>query len=187
MSSFVSDRLKKIRVLTYIVPRTHHAVPQHHGLSALPVKTLDDFTKGGGKLTGGTHKSHEEYGGSPRQYNDKLSTTFEKLGFSTTGADADSATTSGVKSHHQPTDSGVGGVGGPTSSGDGHHGVGTGVASEGVASGVGAAASRHRRDSNSSYSSSSEESVGGTRRKKDKLSRKAGGAGGVTGTGPVTA
>jgi hypothetical protein len=152
------------------------------------MKTLDEFTKNGGKLTGGAHESREEYGGAPRQYNDKLSTTFDKLGFGSSGAGAGAgaATTGGIKSHHQPTDSGVSGVGGHTNSGGGHRGVGTGVAGAGVAAagaGAGAAAHHHRRGSNSSYSSSSDESVGGTRRKKDKLSRKAVGAGGVTGAG----
>lgn len=138
------------------------------------MKTLDEFKSSGGKLTGasGTHGvSREEYDGAPRQYNEKLSTTFDKLG---------------LGKHHQQTDSGVGGVGSHTTSGTGHHGVGTGAAGAGVAAaGVGAAAHHRRRGSNSSYSSSSDESVGGTRRKKDRLSRRAvgTGAGGVTGAG----
>jgi hypothetical protein len=43
------------------------------------MKTLDEFKKAGGVLTGGQHSSHEQYEGAPRPYNDKLSTTFEKL------------------------------------------------------------------------------------------------------------
>lgn len=176
-----------IRTLTVIAFRTHHAAAQHHGISALPMKTLDEFTKGGAKLTGGAHERHEEYAGPPRQYNDKLSTTMDQLGFNNAGAGAGAgvgpgagSTTGGINSHHQPTDSGVSGVGGHANSGSGHRGMGTGMAGAGVAgAGVGTAAHRHRRGSNSSYSSSSDESVGGTRRKKDKLSRKAVGAGGA--------
>merc|ERR1711939_530479 len=65
---------------TIPVHETHHAASQHHGLSALPMKTLDEFKTAGGVLTGGKHGAHEEYDGPPRKYNDKLSTTFEKLG-----------------------------------------------------------------------------------------------------------
>jgi len=84
---------------TVPVHETHHAAAQHHGLSALPMKTLDEFKTSGGVLTGGNHGSREEYEGPPRKYNEKLSTTLEKLGLE------------GHGHHHQQTDSGVSGVG----------------------------------------------------------------------------
>jgi len=105
------------------------------------MKTLDEFTKAGGKLAGSSHESHEEYGGAPRQYNDKLSTTFEKLGFSRPGP---GATAGGIKSQHEPTDSGVSGVGEAFSPDSGHGGEDNGVAGAGLASGTGAATNRHR-------------------------------------------
>ncbi len=53
---------------------------QHHGLSALPMKTLDEFKTAGGALTGGKHSFSRGIPGlPPRPYNDKFSTTFEKL------------------------------------------------------------------------------------------------------------
>jgi len=64
---------------TVPIHETHVAAAQHHGLSALPMKTLDEFKAAGGALTGGNHSAREEYEGAPRPYNDKLSTTFEKL------------------------------------------------------------------------------------------------------------
>merc|ERR1711939_633712 len=103
---------------TIPVHETHHAASQHHGLSALPMKTLDEFKTAGGVLTGGKHGAHEEYDGPPRKYNDKLSTTFEKLGLEakeamfghhsgTTGTGVGSNIGSG--SHHRQTDSGISG------------------------------------------------------------------------------
>lgn len=100
---------------TIPVHETHHAAAEHHGLSALPMKTLDEFKQAGGVLTGGTHGTREEYDGQPRKYNDKLATTFEKLGL---GHGHDSTgTTTGTHSHHHQTDSGVGGVGDDYNSG----------------------------------------------------------------------
>lgn len=61
------------------VHETHHAGSQHHGMSALPMKTLDEFKGAGGVLSGGKHHTHEEYEGAPRPYNEKLSTTIEKV------------------------------------------------------------------------------------------------------------
>jgi hypothetical protein len=108
------------------------------------MKTLDEFTRSGGRLTGGSHNTHEEYEGAPRQYNEKLSTSFEKLGLADRGMGAAGADVS------------IAGVGGAT-----HH---------------------CRKGSNSSSSSSSSaKSVEGTQRKKDRLPKKAGDAGGVTG------
>lgn len=92
-------------VVHTVVPvhETHHAAAQHHGLSALPMKTLDEFKQAGGVLSGGSHNSREEYDGAPRPYNEKLATTFEKLEEKFHGH--------GAGTTHQPTDSGVGGVG----------------------------------------------------------------------------
>ncbi len=78
------------------------------------MKTLDEFKQAGGVLTGGKHGTREEYEGQPRKYNDKLSTTFEKLGLGHSHDSTGSATgtTTGTQSHHHhPTDSGVSGVG----------------------------------------------------------------------------
>jgi hypothetical protein len=109
------------------------------------MKSLDEFTRSGGRLTGGSHNTHEEYEGAPRQYNEKLSTSFEKLGLADGGTGAASA------------DDPIAGVGGAT-----HH--------------------RRQGSNGSSSSSSSAKSVEGTRRKEeDRLPRKTGDAGGVTG------
>jgi hypothetical protein len=93
-------------------------------MSALPMKTLDEFKKAGGALTGGNHATHEEYEGAPRPYNDNLATTFEKLEekfpdhhgshlkSGTTGVTG--TTNTGLVDStktHRPTDSGVAGVG----------------------------------------------------------------------------
>ncbi|KAK5035198.1 hypothetical protein LTS07_002634 [Exophiala sideris] len=95
------------------IHETHHAAAQHHGLSALPMKTLDEFSKAGGVLSGGKHGAHEEYDGPPRKYNDKLSTTFDKLGLEAeealhggrhSGTTGTTGTTTGgglTGSHHQ--------------------------------------------------------------------------------------
>jgi len=89
---------------TVPIHETHIAAAQHHGLSALPMKTLEEFTAAGGILQGGKHSTHEEYEGAPRPYNDKLLTSIEKLGLG-------SGTTGGVgTSSHRNTDSGVGGL-----------------------------------------------------------------------------
>ncbi|ETN45709.1 uncharacterized protein HMPREF1541_09542 [Cyphellophora europaea CBS 101466] len=66
---------------TQPIHETHHAPSQHHGISALPMKSLDEFKSGGGTLDGHAKSAHEEYDGAPRPYNDKLSTTLDKLGF----------------------------------------------------------------------------------------------------------
>ncbi|KAK5197445.1 hypothetical protein LTR99_007815 [Exophiala xenobiotica] len=109
---------------TIPVHETHHAAAQHHGLSALPMKTLDEFKTSGGVLTGGKHGAHEEYDGPPRKYNEKLSTTFEKLGLEAKEA---------MSGHH--------------TSGTGHHTTGnTTTTTTGVGSNVGSG-SHHGRDS----------------------------------------
>lgn len=64
---------------TVPIHETHHQTAQHHGMSALPMKTLDEFTKAGGIISGSKSHSHEEYEGTPRPYNEKLKTTIEKV------------------------------------------------------------------------------------------------------------
>lgn len=130
---------------TIPIHETHHAGAQHHGMSALPMKTLDEFTRAGGIVTGSKSHTHEEYEGAPRPYNEKLATTIEKV----------------LPGHH-----GVSGTHGTT----GHHsGVGAGAAGAGLA-GAGTAGalgshSHRRRGSNSSSSSSDN---GGTRSSRHK-------------------
>lgn len=64
---------------TVPIHETHHVGAEHHGMSALPMKTLDEFTKAGGAITGGRTHNHEEYDGPPRPYNEKFSTTIDKV------------------------------------------------------------------------------------------------------------
>ncbi|RMD44514.1 hypothetical protein DV735_g678, partial [Chaetothyriales sp. CBS 134920] len=72
---------------TIPVHETHQAAAQHHGTSALPTKTLDEFNRAGGSLTGAKQHAHEEDSAfetivcPPRQYNERLHTTAEDLGF----------------------------------------------------------------------------------------------------------
>ena len=54
---------------TVPIHEVHKAEAEHHGISTLPVKTLDEFKTGGGILTGGGQKAHEAYEGDPRPYN----------------------------------------------------------------------------------------------------------------------
>jgi hypothetical protein len=133
--------------------RVHHAPTQHHGLSALPMKTLDEFKASGGAISGNKGPTHEEYEGAPRPYNDKLATTFDKLeekfhvgsnrthGTTTTvnggmngsnhhsnGATTTTTTTGdvmGANRPHRHTDSGVGGVGSDMSTHDKDSHIGT--------------------------------------------------------------
>ena len=65
------------------------------------MKSLDEFKQAGGILSGSNSSAREEYDGQPRPYNDKLGTTFEKLGFH------GSSDTSGTQGHRQ-TDSAIG-------------------------------------------------------------------------------
>lgn len=64
---------------TVPIHETHHAEAQHHGMSALPMKTLDEFKAAGASLTGGTRHTHEEYEGAPRPYNKDLQTSTEQV------------------------------------------------------------------------------------------------------------
>lgn len=96
------------------------------------MKTLDEFKKTGGALEGGKHTTHEQYEGAPRPYNEKLSTTFEKLeeklhmgdhhnktstanprgpGVDETGSLGTNIREVDASKTHRPTDSGVSGVG----------------------------------------------------------------------------
>ena len=91
---------------TVPVHEVHHVGSEHHGLSALPMKSLDEFKQAGGILQGSKSTAREEYEGQPRPYNDKLSTTFDKLGFS--GHHGDHQGTTGTTGSHRNTDSGIG-------------------------------------------------------------------------------
>lgn len=57
---------------TVPIHEVHKAESEHHGISTLPVKTLDEFKSGGGILTGGQKQAHESYEGDPRPYNAAL-------------------------------------------------------------------------------------------------------------------
>jgi len=147
---------------TVPIHEIHHGSAQHHGISALPMKTLDEFKQAGGALTGSKSHTHEEYEGAPRPYNEKLSTTLEKV----------------LPGHHgQQT--------GMTGS---HSGMGTGAGMAGAGAGAGMMGShtgRTRRGSNSSSSSSSDDNGGRiSRRKKHGLGSRSTGAtgGGLTGS-----
>jgi len=59
---------------TVPIHESHHAAAQHHGISTLPMKTLESFTSNGGTLTGSTTAAHETYHGPPRPYNPDLMT-----------------------------------------------------------------------------------------------------------------
>jgi len=150
-------------VVHTVIPihETHHAHAEYHGMSALPMKTLDEFKKMGGSLTGGTTTTGEHYEGQPRQYNPALETTFEKLGLA--GQHGTHGTTS-------TTGTGVG-----TGHHTGHHGAGLGAGAAGVgAAGAGAGLAGRHRSGSSSSSSSSDVSTGGTRTKKTKTKKRGG-------------
>jgi len=59
---------------TIPVHELHHAEVQHHGTSVLPAKTLEEFTSGGGSVTGVDAISHGKYDGCPRPYNEEMQT-----------------------------------------------------------------------------------------------------------------
>ena len=81
------------------------------------MKTLDEFKHAGGITAGSKSTAREEYEGQPRPYNDKLSTTFDKLGFGQGGT-----TTSGATGTHRNTDSGIG-MDSPNSSSGRNNGI----------------------------------------------------------------
>merc|ERR1712232_464226 len=155
---------------TVPIHEIHHGSAQHHGISALPMKTLDEFKQAGGALTGSKSHTHEEYEGAPRPYNEKLSTTLEKV----------------LPGHHgQQT-----GMTGSHTTGS-HSGMGTGAGMAGAGAGAGMMGShtgRTRRGSSSSSSSSSDGEGGRmSRRKKHGLgSRSTGATGGGRHTGTGT-
>lgn len=68
---------------TVPIHETHHAGAQHHGISALPMKTMDEFRSGGGEqMLGGEREgmvAREQYEGKPRPYNKDLQSTAEKV------------------------------------------------------------------------------------------------------------
>lgn len=57
---------------TVPIHEVHRAEAEHHGTSVLPVKNLEDFTAGGGTLTGGGHSARETYEGDPKAYNSAM-------------------------------------------------------------------------------------------------------------------
>lgn len=65
---------------TIPIHETHHYEPVHHGMSAMAMKHMEEFTKLGGILTGSKAPTHERYEGAPRPYLKELTTTAEKLG-----------------------------------------------------------------------------------------------------------
>jgi len=100
---------------TVPVHEVHHASAQHHGVSALPMKTLDEFKSSGGLAGTKTH-THEEYDGAPRPYNEKFSTKLEHVlpgshHTSHTGTTGTTGTSGLNTSSHNNRDSGVSGVG----------------------------------------------------------------------------
>lgn len=100
---------------TVPVHEVHHASAQHHGVSALPMKTLDEFKSSGG-LAGTKSHTHEEYDGAPRPYNEKFSTKLEHVlpgshHTSHTGTTGTTGTSGLNTSSHNNRDSGVSGVG----------------------------------------------------------------------------
>lgn len=102
---------------TVPIHEVHHASATHHGMSALPMKTLDEFTKAGGAIGGTKSHTHEQYEGAPRPYNDKLATTIEKVlpghhGSSTTGT----SHTGGLTGHNTTGTSHTGGLTGHNTS-----------------------------------------------------------------------
>lgn len=116
---------------TIPIHETHIASAQHHGMSALPMKTLDEFTRAGGVIQGTKSHTHEEYDGAPRPYNEKLRTSIDKVlpgthgtagaagtaggvgALGTTGRHrrSSSASSSDYEDSRKTRDSGIGGVG----------------------------------------------------------------------------
>lgn len=98
---------------THPIHEIHHHHATHHGMSALPMKTLDEFKSAGGILTGSRSSTHETYDGEPRSYNKDLETNLEKLGLA--GRDEGTSTTPAHGgTAHQYTDSGLSGMGSTT-------------------------------------------------------------------------
>lgn len=149
---------------TVPIHEIHHGSAQHHGISALPMKTLEEFQQAGGALTGSKTHTHEEYEGAPRPYNEKLSTTLEKV---LPGHHSSSGMTSGTG---MGTGAGMTGADMGSRSGMGSHsgmGAGAGMAGAGAGAGMlGSREGRTRRGSSSSSSSSSDGEGGRMSRRK---------------------
>ncbi|KAK5938545.1 hypothetical protein PMZ80_009516 [Knufia obscura] len=60
---------------TIPIHEVHHNRAEHHTMSQLPVKSMEEF-----QATAHRAPQHETYDGVPRPYNEKLATTIEKLG-----------------------------------------------------------------------------------------------------------
>ncbi|KAK5096791.1 hypothetical protein LTS08_007281 [Lithohypha guttulata] len=56
---------------TIPIHETHVAPSEHHGISMLPLKSMDEFSRTGTDLKSGQH-AHEEYEGHPKPYNESL-------------------------------------------------------------------------------------------------------------------
>lgn len=119
---------------TVPIHETHHETAKHHGLSALPMKTLEEFTKAGGLVTGSKGSTREEYEGAPRPYNEKLMTTIEKV---LPGHHGHHGTHDPATGSMRP-DSGVSGVGHTSGLGSGTDaGYGRDTSNLGTGTGVG--------------------------------------------------
>lgn len=77
---------------TVPIHEIHRSKAKHHGLSSMPVKTMEEFLAfhAGRKEGEVRHSRHE---GPPREYDSKLATTFEKLGIVSPAAAAASTAT----------------------------------------------------------------------------------------------
>lgn len=109
------------------------------------MKTLDEFKHAGGVVGGGKSHTHEEYDGAPRPYNEKLSTTIEKI-------------LPGHQGSHTGTNSGFAG-----SNTTGHH-TGTDPGFNGHHNDSSNLGTRNRRRGSDSSSSSSDDGHGKTGR-----------------------
>lgn len=89
---------------TIPIHEKHHYEAQHHGISALPLKTMEEFKK----FTA-PQRSVQHYDGAPRAYDSKLITTFEKLGLGhhnrhaseNKGLGIDTAAANTTRPHHR--------------------------------------------------------------------------------------
>jgi len=94
---------------TVPIHETHHAASQHHGVSALPMKSLSEFQASGGVLDGHAKHAHEEYEGAPRPYNESLKTSIEKILPGHHGHSSTTGTTgSGLTGHNTTGTTGTG-------------------------------------------------------------------------------
>jgi hypothetical protein len=57
---------------TVPIHEIHRAEAEYHGTSVLPMKKMEEFTAGGGNLTGGGQKANEAYEGEPKPYNQAM-------------------------------------------------------------------------------------------------------------------